>query len=76
MNLTRRLLLPVALVAFSFSSAAVAVADLIKCTDSGGCEVRLWDPENSRWGDPEDVPKGTIIDSAWGLAWGEGWQPV
>lgn len=49
-------------------------AETFECTDAQNCEVRLWDPQEERWGEPEEVPDGTIVDTAWAMPWGDGWE--
>lgn len=63
--------LPIAMLTLASS---LSLADTFKCTDADGCEVRLWDPDANEWGDPEEVPDGTIVDTRWAMPWGEGWS--
>lgn len=49
-----------------------ALAATIKCTDSGGCEIKIYQTDGTL-GPAIAVPKGTIIDSARAVAWGDGW---
>jgi hypothetical protein len=54
--------------------SSLGLADTFKCTEANGCEVKLWDPANNKWGEAEHVPEGTIVDSKWAMPWGEGWS--
>jgi hypothetical protein len=56
--------------------APLALAETFKCNQSTGCEVRLWNPNSQEWGEPEEVPDGTIVDSKWAMPWGEGWGSI
>lgn len=74
MNSTRRVLLTLALLTAAFTGTAVATA--IKCVAAAGCEVKIWNPSTQTWGPAEHVPTGTIVDTAYAIGWGAGWEAV
>jgi hypothetical protein len=71
--LTKRFLLPIA---FVLLWVTPAIAEIIKCANSNGCQAKFWNPTTQTWGDPVDVPNGTIVDTRYAIGWGTGWQPV
>lgn len=76
MQITKKLATGFTPLVLALLLAPLASADLLKCVQTEGCQVRLWNPTTQSWGDPEPAPRGTIIDTAWGMGWGEGWNPV
>ncbi len=69
-------LMKVALCIGLLVSAAPAVfAKTFQCQQAT-CLVRLKNPETGGWLPPEVLPRGTIVDTAWGMPYGEGWAPI